>query len=214
MQWREDGNLEAIRLDEKVEFDSDKVLRFVVFRGETIYSLEIDDRRFQWGAPKIRGDVIKKLANVNPIEYGVWQQKSKGDDIRIGNDEFAELQEQVVEVFYTAKMESTEGNVEVRSLPRRCRRYLLNKAISFREDIENGIATVTLHDFALPKSKFDADSVSLLLVLPDGYPDASPGHVLPSPLDKKTRKCQLSVGRRCRMEISRNQLAAMVATLE
>ena len=55
------------------------------------------------------GDVIKKLIGVDPTQYGVWQQSNDGEDKPIDNDKFAELQDRGLEVFFTAKKESTEG---------------------------------------------------------------------------------------------------------
>ena len=73
------------------------------------YLFEVDDHRFEWGACRIRGDVIKKLIGVDPTQYGIWQQSNDGEDKPIDNDKFAELQDRGLEVFFTAKKESTEG---------------------------------------------------------------------------------------------------------
>ena len=109
IQWLPDGGLETLRTDEKVQIEGNADLRFIIFQSATTYLFEIDERRMEWGTSRIRGDVLKTLAGVNPNEYGVWQQSSKGDDERIDNDKFAMLQKQGLEIFYTAKMESTEG---------------------------------------------------------------------------------------------------------
>ena len=84
--------------------------RFIVFRGSSTYLFAIDDHRFEWGAPRIRGDVLKKLIGVDPTQYGVWQQSNEGEDKAIDNDKFANLQDRGLEVFFTAKKESTEGS--------------------------------------------------------------------------------------------------------
>ena len=109
IQWLEDGGLETLRLDEKAQSDGGSDLRFIVFRGSSTYLFEIDDRRFEWGSPRIRGDVLKKLIGVDPTQYGVWQQSNDGDDKPIDNDKFAQLKDSGLEVFFTAKKESTEG---------------------------------------------------------------------------------------------------------
>ena len=59
-------------------------------------------------------------------------------------------------------------------LPRRCRKYLVDKSYTFTEAAENGAAAVIIEDWRLPVGKYDHDVVSLLLLLPDGYPDAAP----------------------------------------
>ena len=109
IQWLKDGGLETLRLDEKAQDDGGSDQRFIVFRGSSTYLFEIDDQRFEWGAPQVRGDVLKKLIGVDPTQYGVWQQSKEGDDKPIDNDKFAKLQDRGLEVFFTAKKESTEG---------------------------------------------------------------------------------------------------------
>ena len=110
IQWLTDGDLETLRLDEKAQSDGGSDQRFIVFRGSSTYLFEIDGRRFEWGTPRIRGDVLKKLIGVDPTQYGVWQQSNDGEDKPIDNDKFATLQDRGLEVFFTAKKESTEGS--------------------------------------------------------------------------------------------------------
>lgn len=50
----------------------------------------------------------------------------------------------------------------------------MDKGITFCEITDNGVAAVIIKQYKLPLGKFDHDEVSLLLLLPDGYPDASP----------------------------------------
>ena len=109
IQWLDDGALETLRLDEKVQSDGGSDQRFIVFRGSSTYFFEIDEKRFEWGAPRIRGDVLKKLIGVDPTQFGVWQQSNDEDDKPIDNDKFAQLGDRGLEVFFTAKKESTEG---------------------------------------------------------------------------------------------------------
>ena len=58
IEWLDDGNLETLRPDEIAHSKPDKGHRFIVFHGATTYAFEIDERRFEWGATKIRGDVL------------------------------------------------------------------------------------------------------------------------------------------------------------
>ena len=109
IQWRKDGRLETLRPDEKAERDDGSDQRFIVFRGSSTYLFEIDGRRFEWGAPRIRGDVLKTLVGADPTQYGVWQESGTGDDPPIGNDQFADLKDEGLERFFTAAKESTEG---------------------------------------------------------------------------------------------------------
>ncbi len=109
IQWLDDGSLETLRLNEKARSDGGSDRRFIVFRGASTYLFEIDEKRFEWGTSRIRGDVLKKLIGVDPIQFGVWQQSNDGDDEPIDNDKFAQLGGSGLEVFFTAKKESTEG---------------------------------------------------------------------------------------------------------
>ncbi len=109
MQWLPNGDLETLRLDEEVRPDDSESPRFILFRSASTYNFEIDDQRREWGVGRIRGDVLKKLGGVDPTQYGVWQQSDRGEDQMIANDEFADLKPDGLEVFFTAKRESTEG---------------------------------------------------------------------------------------------------------
>ena len=109
IQWLQDGQLETLRADEKARSDGGSDQRFIVFRGSTLYLFEIDGRRLTWGAPRIRGDVLKKLLGVDPTQYGVWKESGQGEDKPIDNDKFADLRQDGLEVFFTARQESTEG---------------------------------------------------------------------------------------------------------
>ena len=59
-------------------------------------------------------------------------------------------------------------------LPRRCRKYLTDKGFTFSEPSYNGTAAVVIDPWQLPSGKYDHDQVALLLLLPNGYPDAAP----------------------------------------
>ena len=174
-QWLADGRLETLGLNERAEHETGSDQRFILFRSSATYLFEIDGQRFDWGAPRILGSVLKQLACVDPTQFGVWQENAQGDDTLIENDQYADLKNEGLERFFTAKKESTEGNeVADTLLPRRCRRYLDDSKWAYRETFHGGTAAVIIDGFELPKEKFDHDNVSLLLLLPDGYPDASP----------------------------------------
>ena len=62
----------------------------------------------------------------------------------------------------------------MKCLPRRCREYLDNKSIEFTEVVENRTSALLILNYKLPPHKFDHETVTLLLLLPEGYPDSSP----------------------------------------
>ena len=110
IQWLSNGDIETLRPDETVRPDDSESQRFILFRSALTYPFEIDSRRIEWGAARIRGDVLKKLVGVDPTQFRVWQQNYEGEDQMIANDEFADLKPDGLEVFFTAKRESTEGD--------------------------------------------------------------------------------------------------------
>jgi hypothetical protein len=59
-------------------------------------------------------------------------------------------------------------------LPIKCRRYLIERNISFEEVEEGGQKAVILRSFALPPGRFDALAADILILLPASYPDSPP----------------------------------------
>ena len=59
-------------------------------------------------------------------------------------------------------------------LPMKCRRYLNERGILFREVEEGGQTAVVLPSFELPPGRFDAPVADILIQLPPGYPDSTP----------------------------------------
>jgi hypothetical protein len=108
-QLLKNGQLESIRLDETTDLRQPEVERFLIFNSDRTFSFTLDGRRFEWGAPKITGFQLKKLAQVDPSTYGVWQEIRGEEDRQIGNCEFADLTTQGVERFFTGKQTTTEG---------------------------------------------------------------------------------------------------------
>jgi len=109
IQLLDDSSLRALQPHEKAQSSNGPDLRFIVFEGSSIYHFEVDSQKFIWGASRIRGDVVKKLIGVDPIQYGVWQESNEAEDKQIDNDKFAQLDSKNLIAFFTAKRESTEG---------------------------------------------------------------------------------------------------------
>lgn len=59
-------------------------------------------------------------------------------------------------------------------LPMKCRRYLTERGIAFQEIQDGGNQAVILQGISLPVGRFDVSSVSVLILLPSGYPDSPP----------------------------------------
>jgi len=104
-----DGMLEEIRLDESVDLRRRGLERFITFNSDRSFRFELDGRRFEWGAVEITGLTLKKLAEVNPDEFDVWQEIRGEEDRKIENRDFVSLDEPGVEKFFTGKKTTTEG---------------------------------------------------------------------------------------------------------
>lgn len=103
------GQLEELRLDETTDLRAGGVERFLVFRSDRTFRLEIDGEVFDWGTTRISGRVLKWLAKVDSATYGVWQEVRGQEDRAIGDDEFADLSTAGVERFFTGIVKTTEG---------------------------------------------------------------------------------------------------------
>lgn len=59
-------------------------------------------------------------------------------------------------------------------LPSRCRRYLVDRSVSFQEVQDGTHKGVVLQRLSLPAGRFDASAADILILLPAGYPDHPP----------------------------------------
>jgi hypothetical protein len=103
------GQLEGLRFDEATDLRSRGVEKFLIFHSDRSFRLELDGAVFEWGTGRIQGGVLKMLAKVDLTTYGVWQEVPGHDDRAIGDEQFADLTPQSVEVFFTGIVKTTEG---------------------------------------------------------------------------------------------------------
>lgn len=103
------GQIEGLRLDETTDLRTRGVEKFLVFHSDRSYRLDIDGDVFEWGTGRISGRVLKILAKVDPVTYGVWQEIRGKDDLAIGDAQFGDLTPQGVERFFTGIVKTTEG---------------------------------------------------------------------------------------------------------
>jgi hypothetical protein len=108
-QMLRNGQLEAIRLDEKTDLRAAGSEKFLVFHSDRSFRFELDGTVFDWGTSRIQGRVLKLLAKVDLATYGVWKEIPGKDDLAIGDDQFADLQGAGVESFFTGIVKTTEG---------------------------------------------------------------------------------------------------------
>jgi hypothetical protein len=106
------GELEELRPDETVDLRTAGVERFLIFESAASYRIDLDGRIVEWGAPAITGQVLKRLAAVDPTRYGVWlENRQGGEDRPIKDDEVIRLDEAGLERFFTGVTQTTEGSV-------------------------------------------------------------------------------------------------------
>jgi hypothetical protein len=109
LQFLSDGLLEDIRLEETTDLRGRGVERFLTFESDRIFRFILDDREFEWGAPRITGKTLKKLAEVDANVFDVWQEIRGAEDSKIGDRDEANLDAKGTERFFTAKKTTTEG---------------------------------------------------------------------------------------------------------
>jgi Multiubiquitin len=100
---------EGIRPDESVDLRQLGVEKFLVFESDRAFFLTLDGRKFEWAAPVITGRQLKKLANIDPATYEVWQEVRGAADRTIEERELVSLADPATERFFTGKKNTTEG---------------------------------------------------------------------------------------------------------
>jgi hypothetical protein len=108
-QMLANGLLEELRPDETTDLRTAGVEKFLVFNSDRSFRLELDGRVFEWGGTLISGLTLKKLAQVNPAEYGVWLEVRGSEDRAIGDTDLVDLSAQGIERFFTGIVKTTEG---------------------------------------------------------------------------------------------------------
>ena len=100
--WLKDGALDPIRLDETVDIQHCGVEKFIAFHTDRSFLFVLNDRRFRWGVPTIKGRVLKLLAGVDVATYGVWLEQRDEADRLIVDEESVSLSDEAIERFRTA----------------------------------------------------------------------------------------------------------------
>ena len=93
------GQLESFRANESVDLRSAGAERFVVFRSDRIFRILVDDRTLEWGASRITGATIKRIAGIKAHTHDVWQMLPSGGDHVVADEDFVDLSAQGVERF-------------------------------------------------------------------------------------------------------------------
>lgn len=100
-QVLETGTLEGLRPDETVDLRKAGVEKFLIFKNDRSFRLQLDSQAFDWGAPHISGATLKKLAGVDAKNHEVWLDTQGVADREISDKELVDLTKPGVEKFYT-----------------------------------------------------------------------------------------------------------------
>lgn len=90
-QVLDDGALDERRLDETVELRESGTERFIAFRSDRSFRVEIDDRRFEWGDEELTGLIAKQLVGADLECTGVWLERRREADLFIQDSDVVRL---------------------------------------------------------------------------------------------------------------------------
>lgn len=100
LQWREDGDLEDIRLHE--EADLAKGRRFVVVEASGTNRITIDDEQHDWPADVISGAVVRKLGGISPDEE-IFLEREDEPDLQMHDTDIVRIGRHGIEEFKSRK---------------------------------------------------------------------------------------------------------------
>ena len=109
LEWKKDGDIDEIELDETTDLRSPGVERFIVVKSDRTFRFEIDGRRHEWPEPSISREVLLAIAGQNPAQFSVWQELRNAPDKEILAGYPADLTPKETEKFYTVVTHTTEG---------------------------------------------------------------------------------------------------------
>jgi len=96
-QVLDDGTLEEKRLDETIELRGEKKERFIAFQSDRSFRVEIDRRRFEWGAVELTGLIGKQMAGKDPACNGIWLERQDEPDRFLQDADVVKLNAEGVE---------------------------------------------------------------------------------------------------------------------
>ena len=103
-QVLDDGALQERRLDETIQLHEKRTDRFIAFRSDRSFRVEIDGRRFEWGAAELTGSIVKEMAGADIACTGVWLNRRNEPDLFIDDTSVVKLDKEGVEKLHTARL--------------------------------------------------------------------------------------------------------------
>ena len=101
-QILDDGALEDLRLDETIELGEKKGAdRFIAFRSDRSFRVEINERRFEWGTAELTGLIAKHIIGADSACVGIWLERRSSPDLFIADADVVTLSTEGVETLHT-----------------------------------------------------------------------------------------------------------------
>lgn len=132
------------------------------------YQIQIGREHFTWPSEFITAREVLGLVHEDPNEFYVVI-KAKGEEDPLPLDQPVDLKIAENRHFRTIPKHTTEGSG---FLPDDDRQHLNARGLNFEEAQENAKRGVTIKNFPLPPGKFQIDAADVLVLIPQGYPDA------------------------------------------
>ena len=96
-QLLDNGAIEERRLDETAELRENRTERFIAFKSDRSFRVEVDRRRFEWGASELTGLIAKQMTGAEILGTGVWLERRDGPDIFIEDTDVVSLAAKAIE---------------------------------------------------------------------------------------------------------------------
>jgi hypothetical protein len=107
---QQSGMLEEVNLSENIDIYNHGVEQFVAFKNDRIFYLNLNGRRFPWGADQISEKTLRKVGNV-PETHTIWMERTSEADHFLVDGESIDLAEAGLEKLYS-KPKSWKLNVQ------------------------------------------------------------------------------------------------------
>lgn len=109
LQWRNDGELEDLRVQEEANLRAGT--KFIVAEADGTNRITIDGNEYDWPADTITGSVVRKLGRV-PGDHSVYLEHTDEPDRLIADDVSVKIKTDGIERFRHGEAERWELNVQ------------------------------------------------------------------------------------------------------
>lgn len=138
-----------------------------------LYRLRIDKELYDTDNPKPTGKQILGLAGKEPAEWKLYQIFRGHQPKPVAPDQHVDLREKGIERFTTVPKDPTEGLVMEENsfrMPEADREFLDTLGKRWEPIKEGATRNLVIHEWEIPPG-YNTNLVTLLLEIPDNYPD-------------------------------------------